>query len=1037
MKPTEVYILVFMEESAFYSDILLDLSPDMYIFLGPENNILKMNRVARQFFAVDTGTALEGTGFFSIIENPVLVLLVKKWFEKLNKGIEIDEIFPLDLMQSDRYEWFHVRALNAEQDGRLLGKVFYISVVTELYSQKKILDTLMSSIPGEVLVFDRNLQILLVSDAVARANGFISWRELAGKCIRDLPKVDVIFIEAMIETSILFDQPMHQVVKYTRPNSEIGWNYVDLRTIKSTAGTFGYIMTQFDITGEIKPKAILEALMDSATDAITIVNPEGIIEYASRSLVRLLGFDNWRSVINHPWNYLFKNADAGMLKYADLFSGDWTQPQKSTLSFDNPEGKTFLNYQIDPLDYQNENFGLISIATNTTELVAARDKAESAVRAKAAFLANMSHELRTPMNAVLGMNELLSRTPLAPLQKNYVSQIRSSASLLLSIINDILDFSRIEDRKMELADSPYDFNALLHDVINLVAVKVAEKDLSFTVDLDPSIPAALVGDEIRIKQILINLLNNAVKFTSMGEVNLTVAAEPSVGRRRVQLKFSIRDTGIGIPKDKQAELFERFFRIESSGTLPVEGSGLGLSICKGLVSLMGGTLSLESDDGAGAVFTATLSQAVPAGSEPIASFAYAAPVSLLVFEDDAPTLASIRRMAGRAGVRADFCSDIDGFRTRLAAADFAYTHVVFCYKNGYAFAVEAAARTTSVKWLALLSMTDFIGSGKDPAIDFIFKPLVLPVLSRFFHGERVDFSVSIPLVNTMGLESSWFRASGVHVLVVDDSTVNRKVAEGFLQTLDIRVDEADSGAEALRMAAETKYDLILMDHMMPGMDGLEAASRIRVLAGYADVPIIALTANAGVTYGELYRKSGMNDTLYKPIEFTAFVSCLKKWLPPEKRQSVGAEPVQTAADAHEAPAITPHAGAGVSGDGKTGWIPGLDRESGIGFTGSLKNLEMILKVFKRTSPKLLEQLESGRRSGNANQFRVAAHSLISSCANIGAVKLSALARELEDAIIGGKTAETDRLYAAVHEELEMIITGVDAYAGNPENGRTT
>ncbi len=1001
----------------------MDLSPDLYIFLGPENNILSMNKVARQYFNIDTPAVPQETDFFSVIENPVLHLLVKKWFEKLNKGMEIDEIFPLDQNDSDKYEWFRVRALNAEQDGRLLGKVLYISVVTELYSQKKILDTLMGSIPGEVLVFDRNLQILLVSDVVARSNGFVSWRELAGKSIRDLPKVDVVFIEAMIEKSILFDQPMHHVVKYTRPNSEIGWNYVDLRTIKSTAGTFGYIMTQFDITGEIKPKAILEALMDSASDAITIINPEGVVEYASRSLVRLLGFDNWRTVVNHPWNYLFKNADAGMLKYAGLFSGDWTQPQQGTLTFDNPEGKTFLNYQIDPLDYQNENFGLISIATNTTELVAARDKAESAVRAKAAFLANMSHELRTPMNAVLGMNELLSRTPLAPLQKNYVSQVRSSAAMLLSIINDILEFSRIEDRKMELSVAPYNINSLLHDVINLVAVKVAEKDLSFTVDLDPTIPSNLIGDEIRIKQILINLLNNAVKFTSEGEVNLTVSAEPSVGRRQVQLTFRIRDTGIGIPKEKQVELFERFFRIENSGALPVEGSGLGLSICKGLVSLMGGTLSLESDDGVGSVFTATLSQAVPAGSEPLAVFAYRSPVFLLAFEEDAATLASIRRMAESANIRADFYSSIDDFRARLVVDKFAYTHVVFGYKNGYTAAVDSALRNPGVKWLALLSMTDFIGAGKDPAIDFIFKPLVLPVLSRFFHDERVDFSVSIPLVNAMGIETSWFRASGVRVLVVDDSMVNRKVAEGFLQTFDIRVDEADSGAEAVRKASATVYDLILMDHMMPGMDGLEATARIRALDGYAMVPIIALTANAVATYGELYRKAGMNDTLYKPIEFTAFVACLKKWLPPEKRQAVEVEKTEPALLPAE-PRTTVGTPVDVSQSGSDEWIPGLDKESGIGFTGSIKNLEMILKVFNRTAPKLIEQLESGRRSGNANLFRVAAHSLISSCANVGAVKLSALSRELEDAIIGGKTEDTDQLYQDVHAELRKIMAGV-------------
>jgi len=221
--------------------------------------------------------------------------------------------------------------------------------------------------------------------------------------------------------------------------------------------------------------------------------------------------------------------------------------------------------------------------------------------------------------------------------------------------------------------------------------------------------------------------------------------------------------------------------------------------------------------------------------------------------------------------------------------------------------------------------------------------------------------------------------------------------------------------------------------MMPGMDGLEAASRIRALAGRAEVPIIALTANAGATFGERYREAGMNDTLYKPIEFTAFVACLKKWLPPEKRQAGegGSVPTQGAVPASAVPPASPS----VAPEG--GWIAGLDRESGIGFTGSLKNLEMILKVFKRTAPKMLEQLESGNRSGNANQFRVAAHSLISSCANIGAVRLSSRARELEDAIIGGRTGDTDRLYRDVHEELEKIMAAVAEHAEKTNNGSAT
>ena len=1038
--------------NSVYSDILLDLSPNLVFFLTPENTICKISRIGAKYLNLESPSDAYGKSIFDLVKNPVLHLLMKKWFEKLNKGMEVDETFPLDRLRNDQYEWFHVRASNTESDGCVLGKVVFISDVTELYSQKKILDTLMSSVPGQVLVFDRTLQLLLVSDSVARSNGYHSWREVTGRSLRDLPKSDIATVESMLDSVILNEEPIHRVIKYKTAN-ELRWFYVDLRVIKSAAGTFGYILTQFDIIGEIKPKAILEALMDSSTDAIAIVNPEGIVEYASRSLVEPLGFSSWHSVINHPWNYLFRHADTARGKYSELFSGDWHNSTQGTLTLENADGMVFMNYRIDPLKYQNENFGVLSIATNTTELVEARDRAEAATRAKASFLANMTHELRTPMNAVIGMNELLSRTALTPLQTNYISHVRSSATMLLSIINDILDFSRIEAQKMELSLAPYNLNSLLHDVLNLVAIKIAEKELFFTVDLDPSLSAELVGDEIRVKQILINLLNNAVKFTNEGGINLTIIPVPNARSAKPVLRFSVRDTGIGIPKDKQSELFGRFNRIENAQTASVEGSGLGLSICKGLVSLMNGKFSFESDEGAGSTFTAEIEQQAVSGSRTIAEFPRDNAISVLVYDSNSSALQSIERMAGYGGIRIECCKKLENFIEFLSSDPFPWTHVICEYKTGYEVAVKAAGIHSDVKWLSLLDMTDFIGKGKVPSIDFLFKPLVISSFARFLHGERVDFSTSLPLISSLGMSPMYFHANTVSVLVVDDNAINRKVAEGFLQTLDIHVDEAESGMEALRKAGANQYDLVLMDHMMPEMDGIEAAQKLRLIPGYQNVPIIALTANVNSSYIEMYRDAGFNDFLCKPVEFNAFVSCLKKWIPKSKqseianeRQSVYGSVSDTADSGVDSPSAVP-VNADLSGTGtgsavvaksaiakdlakenETGWIPGLDKETGIGFTGSLKNLEMILKVFIRSGPKMLEQLESGRRSGNFAQFRTAAHSLISSCANIGGTAISAQARELEQAIIAGKTDDMDRLYLSVHDALEKLIEAVVEHA---------
>ncbi|HPX48430.1 MAG TPA: response regulator, partial [Treponemataceae bacterium] len=480
--------------------------------------------------------------------------------------------------------------------------------------------------------------------------------------------------------------------------------------------------------------------------------------------------------------------------------------------------------------------------------------------------------------------ELLARSGLTPLQRNYVSQIRTSASMLLSIINDILDFSKLEDKQLVLVSAVYSLESLLRDVVNMIAVKTAEKELSFTVDVDPRLPLYLEGDVLRIKQILINLLNNAVKFTDQGEVNLTVSGSRVAGSRVAggtvagggigMLFFAVRDTGVGIPKERQSELFNRFTRIENNRTRMVEGSGLGLAICRNLVQLMNGSLSLESEEGAGSVFTASIMQYVPDKPEPYCRFPEPGGLLLVVFIQEPAVRRSVCKMADYSGAAVELCSSVEAFRARLESGERPATHAVFDYRRAYEEAVIVSRTRPDIRFLALLSLTDFVGTGKDASVDFVFKPLGIATFARFLQGERVDFSSTIPLVNTLGFDPKQFRVAGVTILVVDDSAVNRKVVEGFLQTLDIRVLEAESGQEALGLAEKQRFDLIFMDHVMPGMDGPETTKKIRAMEGCSDIPIIALTANVGEAYQEMYRNAGMNDYLYKPIEFSAFLECL-------------------------------------------------------------------------------------------------------------------------------------------------------------------
>lgn len=1020
-------------ERALYNDLLCEVSPHIVILLAPDNTVLTMSREARRYLRVGDRDPVVGKNIFSFLNNPILIMLLRKWLENLNKGIDINESFPLDRLRKDQYEWFHLSATNVSRAGRVYGKAFFLTPVTELFSQKKILDTLMESVPADVVIFTRDLQVLVVSESLARENGLGCWREAVDHTVGDFAGIDLAQIRSMLEASDSSGEPVHLVEKIrgARADGQPRWYYVDLRQIRSSAGIFGYILTRLEITGEIKPKVLLDGIMNSASDLIAIVNPDGIIEYASKNFARALGSGEHEPVIGLRWNDLAELGRVGNM-FQDLVRSGLEDSRRGSLRVGRPSAQKQYDYRLDPLYYEGENLGMIAICTDTTELTAARERAEAAARAKAAFLANMSHELRTPMNGILGMNELLARTPLSPLQKNYVAYIRSSATMLLSIINDILDFSRVEDMKMELASMKYGMESLLHEVINLIAVKVAEKELSFTVDIEPTVPDSLVGDEIRVKQILINLLNNAVKFTDSGEINLSVSSESSPDRRFAMLTFRVRDTGIGIPKDRQKDLFGRFVRVESSRAARTEGTGLGLSICEGLVKLMGGSLAVESEVGAGSVFTARISQRLAENAGPLADFRQASGVSLLVYESDPCVLASIRRMAERAHLRAAFCGDADEFAQRLKGPRVDWTHVIFEYRTGYALALDRVGTLPAVRWLTLLELDDFIGQGKHAEIDLVFKPLLVSYLARFIAGERVAFGESLPLLGALGVPALYFRAPGVRVLVVDDSAVNRKVAEGFLQTLDIRADEAEGCADALRLAAQTRYDLVLLDHLMPGPDGIETAARLRTLPAYAGVPIVALTANADPSFREKFLSAGMNDVLYKPIEFNAFVACLRKWIPEDRRAGAPADgarvkedaPPGTAAGSAAPGTPGPRGGAADQGAGAAGWIPGLDRDAGISYTGSPENLEAILRVFARTGPKLLEQLELGRRSGVPAQFRSAAHALVGSMGNIGAAGLSARARELEQAVLAGNSAETDRLYPDLHAAIDRTIQAV-------------
>ncbi len=1005
-----------MGKSSF-DGLLMELTPNIVFIVDPDHVISDLSKAAAEYLGFASPSELVGKRAEEVVTDPVLVRYLQGWFARLGKGFEVEEVFPLVDPKTDFFGWYNLRAYPLARDGVSLGYAFFLSDLTGLYSNKTILNTLVSSLPGETLVFSQAQRIILSSDRLARRNGFASYGELTGKSLADLPQFDHDALQGMLAELGAGDGPVIKTTKEESPSGEIRWFRSDLRPIRSAGGTFSYILTRFNVTEEIKPRAILESLMDSASELITVVTPDNRIEYASLRLAKQLGFSSWRVLAGKPWRHLFSKMGAQKEAFERLFEHGGFETGSKLLRVEWPDGPAHLDCRIDSLTFEGEPFGRFGIAVDMTEVVAAREQAESALRVKAAFLANMTHELRTPMNAVLGMNELLSRTELSPVQRNYAEQIRASASLLLSIIGDILDFSRIEAGKLVFSEAPYRTESLLRDVVNLIGVKAHEKGLSFTVDLDPFVPATLVGDEIRVKQVLINLLNNAVKFTPKGEVSLVISPVADRDASRAILRVSVRDTGVGIPRDRQARLFEEFSRIDDGANRAVEGTGLGLSICKGLVTMMGGDLTVESEEGAGSTFAATIRQGVPAGTPPVANLTAFRGVRLAVFERDAAVRASLVRMARYAGIEPELFDSPDALAAAVSESPTPPTHVIFEYANAYAGIQRLVASRPGVAWLSLLTLSDFLGGGKDPAVSFVFKPLLVTSFARFLAGEYVDFTATLPLAGTLGGPVVPFRARGVTALVVDDNAVNRKVAEGFLKSVDISVVEAESGAEAVVLATKRPepFDVVLLDQIMPGMDGVETAQRLRSLEGYARVPILAFTASADGQSLERFRAAGIDDVIPKPVELAPFLVCVRKWIQGERVSD----------------AVAAEAGA-EAGKGRVNWIPGFDHEAALRYTGGEKNLGAILALFEKTAPKLLEKIESGRRSGDPAAFRASAHALVGSCANVGAMELSRLARALEDAILAGDPDAQDRLYPLVHAELRAAIAGVAGYL--KENG---
>lgn len=682
----------------------------------------------------------------------------------------------------------------------------------------------------------------------------------------------------------------------------------------------------------------------------------------------------------------------------------------------------------------NDNYGdlicsiyMIQDITETKRLIHQLNEsiveAEVANKAKSSFLANMSHEIRTPMNAIVGMAEITLQMELAPAIAANINSIRSAGLGLVTIINDILDFSKIELGKMEVVESEYILSSVIVDIVNMFAIRMANTEVLLLVDVNPRIPMYLIGDEIRLKQILVNIIGNAVKFTQKGYVKLEIDGAFDDHNETYSLFFNVVDTGIGIKEEDIPELFEMFTQVDTKKNRNIRGTGLGLSISKNLCQLMGGDITVESTYGEGSTFSIEVKQKVRRDNAPLTYVENPADKYVVIFEPDENLRQSFERMLTNLEVRHRVYAMPEAYLSALVQEDVTHTAIRMELIDTQ---IGEAMQAVQDKVKLILVTNIYSKPQTSIACSEIYLPFYAFQMADILNNKESRF-----IAKDRGADYSITPIPKAKVLVVDDTFVNLQVAQGLLAPYQMTVHTASSGQEAIEMVTTYDYDVVFMDHMMPVMDGVEATHAIRAMGGkYKDLTIIALTANAIAGAKEMFMSEGFDDFLAKPIETSKLKGIVKKWLASKYSDLSEEQSLMNAATEHEQIQIVQKAD------------DLLDYEKGLGFLGGNPQLFLsILKTYYMDLRPKIETLDKTQKNGDIRLYGVTAHSIKSTSISLGVRDIPEISYALEKA-----SKEGDKEYIFTHhgvliEHLERLITEIErrfgTYIGAASNANDT
>ncbi len=777
-----------------------------------------------------------------------------------------------------------------------------------------------------------------------------------------------------------------------------------------------------------RQRSTLVALINAIPDPIWFKDAQGRYLGINQACAELFG-KTAEEVIGRRDGELLPAAWAAARAEHDRTAMNWPHPFESEGRVTYPDGRQVV---LDTLrttfrDDQGHLLGLVGVSRDITvrkqteaELAKAKDLAEEAARLKSDFLANMSHEIRTPMNAIIGMSHLALKTDLSPRQRDYLNKIQQAGQHLLGIINDILDFSKIEAGKLTIEHIEFDLQQVLENLASLIGDKVGAKGLELVFNLDPELPQHLVGDPLRLGQILINYANNAVKFTEQGEVEVILRDEGHTADG-VLLYLGVRDTGIGLTTEQQSRLFESFQQADSSTTRKYGGTGLGLAICKSLAEAMGGSVGVDSAAGRGSLFWCRVPGAgcrVPLGIARQQGQRLLAQSDLrgrrvLVVDDNDSARQVLRDMLESMSFRVTAVASGKAALQQVQEAALCHEPFELLVLDWQMPGMDGLETARRVRELGLqppphlLMVTAYgreevmLGAERAGIEDVLLKPLnpslLFDAVIRSLGGEgeaqgfaRLPVSEAVP------------DFSGQRVLLVEGNELNREVACGLLQESGLQIDQAEHGQVALdllRAHPDGHYALVLMGMQMPVLDGIATTEVLRREPRFVALPIVAMTANAMPADRERCLAAGMNDHLGKPIEPAELWNTLRRWLQ-ARAAAPGSAPPQGLPD----------------------WqLPGVDLASGLRrVLGKPELYRRLLDKFAASQADFASRLRAALAAGELQGAEREAHSLKGLAGNLGAVDLATQTAALESAI---KDARHDEL-AAQLQELEQCLAAL-------------